>query len=325
MNPPTVRFHSAALFTVLLGGIALFSTAATTYSQATGADRAQTAQDQSTYASDTYSSDSGFTSNGHAVSTPNDADLGEQEIMGGGGERYQPFSLSVIAPVYYTSNAALTRFDPKGDVFFAPAATFSYSPRFSSQLYGDFAAQQQFFYYDRFGDLNFGSFDTRAGLIYLVPQLRNLAIRLAYDYNRLTVSDSLNEELFADQSIILNLNLPFRFSDGQELSLGGGARISVFGDPDLPRRDEFDIYLAYSINATKAVSFNAIGRVVARDYVLSDRIDVSESLSVAASYRVTRMISASVYSTVAGNQSSDKQFDYSVANLGGGLSFLIRF
>src|SRR5713226_9556729 len=44
----------------------------------------------------------------HAVSTPNDADLGEQEILKR-VERYQPFTASLSTPLFYTSNVALTR------------------------------------------------------------------------------------------------------------------------------------------------------------------------------------------------------------------------
>lgn len=324
MNSPFPRPFRSVLLISAASGFALLLTCTVCISQTVSVDRAQTAQDQTGFSTDS-SAESGFTSTGHAVSTPNDPDLGEQEILGRGEDRYQPFGLSVTAPVFYTSNAALTRFDPKGDVFFAPSASFTYQPRFSPNLYGDVAVQQQFFYYNRFGELDFGSFDARAGLVYLVPQLHNLAVRLAYDYNRLTVSDSLNEELFADQSVILTGEVPFRFSGGQQLSVGGGARVSVFGDPDPPRRDEFDLYLSYSIQATKALSFSALGRVVVREYVLSDRLDVSESFSTSVSYRVNKWASASIFTTVAANESNDKEFDYSVANLGGGLSLLIKF
>jgi len=321
MNHSILKPLAPAIFAAV-ATFALFVPGHFLSAQTTAGDRASTAQDQANFSG--VSGDSGFSSNGHAVSTPNDADLGEQEILGQ-APRYQPFSISIIAPVFYTSNAALSRFDAKGDAFFAPAAIFTYQPRFSATLYGDFAAQQQFFYYDRFGDLDFGSFDTRAGLVYIVPQWHNISFRAAYDYNRLTVSDSLDEELFADQSIILIADVPFTFADNQQLTLGTGARISVFGDPDLPRRDDFDVHAAYTMNVTRALSASVIGRVVVRDYVLTDRVDVSESFTAALAYRLTDWASASASATVAGNQSNDKEFDYSVANLGGALSLMIRF
>src|ERR1051325_8866317 len=45
-------------------------------------------------------------SDGHAVSTPNDTDLGEQQILKR-VEEYDPFTVSIGAPFYWTSNVAL--------------------------------------------------------------------------------------------------------------------------------------------------------------------------------------------------------------------------
>src|SRR4051812_20063867 len=43
----------------------------------------------------------------HVVTSPNDADLGEQQILKR-TEGYQPFYASVSVPFYWTSNVALT-------------------------------------------------------------------------------------------------------------------------------------------------------------------------------------------------------------------------
>src|SRR6476619_858529 len=133
---------------------------------------------------DPYSEQNGV-DNGRAVSTENDADIGEQEILKR-IERYEPWSVSIATPFYYTSNVALVRNGEKSDVVFAPAAGVTYAPRFTQTLYGSFSVQRQEFYYDKFSALNFGSFDFRAGLSMILPKAHNLILRAEYDYNRLT-------------------------------------------------------------------------------------------------------------------------------------------
>ena len=156
-------------------------------------DRAQLLRSPTTSPTDPYSEENGV-DNGRAVETPNDADVGEQEILKR-IERYQPFTASVAVPFYYTSNVALIRNGEQSDVLMAPAVAVTYAPRFTSTLFGSFTLQHQEFYYDKFTALNFGSFDFRAGLTYILPKAHNLVLRAEYNYNRLTFSNSFNDFL----------------------------------------------------------------------------------------------------------------------------------
>src|SRR5438132_10239118 len=69
---------------------------------------------------DPYSEENGV-NNGRAAESENDADIGEQEILKR-IERYEPFTISVATPFYYTSNVALVRRGEQSDTVFAPAA-----------------------------------------------------------------------------------------------------------------------------------------------------------------------------------------------------------
>jgi hypothetical protein len=62
-----------------------------------------------------------------------------------------------------------------------------------------------------------------------------------------------------------------------------------------------------------------------RQYQLTDRVDVSESLAASANYVFNKWLSASAISTIAANQSNHSEFDYKVANVGGLLSVNIKF
>ena len=285
-------------------------------------DRAQLLRSPATSQGDPYSEENGV-DNGQAVESPNDPDIGEQEILKR-IERYEPFTVSIATPFYYTSNVALTRTAEQGDVLFAPAIGITYAPRFTGTLFGSFTLQRQEFYYDKFPALDFGSFDFRAGLFYILPKLHNLMLRGEYGYNRLTFSNSFND-FFSNHSIFLGAELPFRIGRAQQFSLGVDTNVSLHAEPSPPRRHEFDVYAGYSVRVTRALTLSAVGRIFVRDYRSIDRTDVSEVLALTANYRITKYFSAGAASTFAWSQSSRSVFDYNVANIGGALSLSFKF
>ena len=145
----------------------------------------------------------------HAPPSPNDADLGEQAILTR-SESYQPFQASFGLPAYYTSNVALSRSHEQDDFLAAPVVVLSFQPRLTPTLYAFAMVREQLFYYDRFDQLNFGSFDVRAGLSTVLPKAHNLILRAEYAHNRLTVSHSFND-FFSKHSILLSADVPFPF------------------------------------------------------------------------------------------------------------------
>src|SRR2546423_10378300 len=103
-------------------------------------DRAQLLRSSSPAPTDPYSEENGV-DNGRAAESPNDADIGEQQILKR-VERYEPFTVSVSTPIYYTSNVALVRSGEQGDVLFAPAAGVTFAPRLTQTLYAAFTIQR---------------------------------------------------------------------------------------------------------------------------------------------------------------------------------------
>ncbi len=284
------------------------------------ADRADIARTQAALGAD---GSGGGEINGHAVSSPNDADLGEQAILKR-QEGYQPFTVAVALPVYYTSNVALARSGEQNDFLEAPVVALSYQPRLTNRLYAIATVREQLFYYDRFDALNFGSFNVEAGLIYLIPECHNLVVRGEFIYNRLTERNS-SESLFSDYSIFVNAELPFRLGRAQQLSLGVDANISMAADPEQPRRNDYETYAGYTLDVTRSLSLNAVGRLIVRQYQLTDRVDVSEVLATSANFNFGKYFTASAISTLAANQSNHSTFDYKVANVGGLLSLSVKF
>lgn len=260
----------------------------------------------------------------HAVPAPNDADIGEQQILKR-NEKYDPFTFSIGTPIFYTSNVALTRRGTVGDLVEAPVAAVYYQPRITKTLYGLFDVRQQFFIYDTYHDFDFGSLDVEAGLSYFLPQFHNLILRGEYDFNYLTSSGHEFDEFFQNHAIILSAELPFHFSRAEQASLGVTANISVAADHQEPRRNDYETYAVYSLHLTRALSIDTVGRVVVRDYYQNDRTDLSEILSCTASYRLTNWWTVSAISSLANSNSSHSVFDYSVANVGGAVAFAAKF
>ena len=271
---------------------------------------------------------------GNVAAAPGDVDLGEQRILKRTDE-YQPFTISAGAPFYWTSNVALTRSGEESDFVVAPAVAAFYEPRITNTLYGLIDVREQLFYYDRFDNFNFGSFDVEVGLRYLVPQWHNLLLRLEYDYNRLTKKNSF-EAFFQDHAFILNAEMPFHFGRAQQLTLGADVNISAAAEesnqPTPPnvssisaRRNEYDVYLGYSVVLTRSFFVNAVGRIVVRQYWEGGRDDVCEALALTANYRVNKYLTVSAVSTFAANQSNQSVFEYQVANIGGAVAFVVKF
>lgn len=261
---------------------------------------------------------------GHAVSTPNDSDLGEQQILKR-TESYQPWTISAGVPMYWTSNVALTNSGEMDDFIIAPAASVYYEPKLSPTFYGLVGVREQMFYYSDFDSFDFGSFDFEIGFRYLIPQWHNLLLRFEYDYNRLTKRDSF-DDFYSSQNLIGSAEVPFRFGRAQQLALGTSVSICTSAWPEAPRRNDYEFYAAYTASLTRAFSINVSGRIALRDYYhQNSRFDVSEILAAGANYRITKFLSAGAIGTFAASQSNHGVFDYEVANLGGVVSLWWKF
>jgi len=260
---------------------------------------------------------------GYAVTSPNEKDICEQEILKR-KEEYKPFTISVYSPFYWTSNAALVSKGEQDDVLVAPGVTLMYQPRITSTFYGQVGVVQQFFLYDRLTELNFANLDVIAGFVYYLPQFHKLSLRAYYDYNRQTDTDDF-DELFVNHSIILNAELPFRIARAQQLFVGLNLNLSFYGNPEAPRRNNYALYANYDLALTRSFSLDAAFQFVVRDYYSGDRTDVNEILSVSANYHVRDWLTLSALSSFAWNQSNHSVFDYSVANIGGGVALTLKF
>jgi hypothetical protein len=257
------------------------------------------------------------------VASPNDPDLGEQQILRR-TESYQPFVASVSVPFYWTSNVALTNSGEQSDFLVSPVAVLAYQPRLTKNLNAYASVREQLFYYDRLPSFNFGSFDAEIGLSYTIPQLRNLVVHLGYDYNRLTQKDSF-DAFFQNHTLVFSAEMPFRINRAQQLTIGVDTNVSLGAAPEPPRRHDFEAYLGYSVQVTRALALSATGRLTVHDYTDTDRTDVTEMIALNASYTLGKYLTINGLGSFAASQSNQSVFNYRVGNIGGAVAFSIRF
>ena len=308
---------------ILFGlGLAVVSETSAQNLPSRAVDRTQLVRTQTSLRDDSESQQTG-TDDTHAIATPNDPDLGEQAILKR-ADSYQPWTVLVAAPISFTSNVALSRTTKKAMSFSRPTVAVIWAPHITRTLYGSFSVGQQYFYYNRFSEFNFGSFDARAGLTYTVPQLHNLFLRADYDFNRLT-SDSGFDEFFSNHSLGFGAELPFQIGRAQQVSLGADANFSVHAEPELPQRNDYNFYIGYSANLTRSLTFNAVARLAVHDYHENDRTDLSGILGLGVTYRFTKWLSVNAIGSFATNDSSQNVFDYDVADFGGTFALNFRF
>lgn len=292
--------------------------------QGSAADRARLQQNQAALPTTTSGGVPGAgVDQNYAASSPNDADLGEQAILKR-VEEYQPFTLETGVPIYYTSNVALVNRGVVGDVIIAPVVALTYAPQFQRTLYGEFIVRQQFFYYGKYTGFDFASTDLVAGIAYYVPKANNLVLRADVNYNRLTGTDSF-ESFFSNYALWLSAEMPFRIGRAQQVSVGANANISLYGDPQEPRRNDFGVFVGYTANLSRSFSVSAAGNVVVRPYDSGGRTDVSEILALSANYRIREWLTISAVSSFVANQSNQGVFAYKVFNGGGGISLSWKF
>ncbi|MGI8889228.1 MAG: hypothetical protein ACR2G0_00375, partial [Chthoniobacterales bacterium] len=279
--------------------------------QTTDVDRARLFRSQSSVQAPVSVSPEGV-DQGYAAASPNDNDLGEQAILKR-SEQYDPFTLEVGLPIYYTSNATLVDQNRRDDVIIAPVVGLSYAPKLGGNFSGDFGVRQQFFYYQNTSSFNFASFDALVGVSYGVPQFHNLTLRANLDYNRLTGTSDFGA-FFSNLGLGLSAEIPIRLSRAQQISFGADTSISLWANPAPPQRSDFGLFVGYNIAVTRSFSLNAAGRLVVRPYHEGSRTDVSEILALSANYRFGEWLTLSALSTFVANQSNQNGFGYEVLN-----------
>ncbi len=260
---------------------------------------------------------------GFAPPSPGDEDLGEQLLLTSNAG-YQPFTIYGSVTEFFTTNASLVDDGRGADWFNLMQAGVNWLPQLSGNLFGEFTARQDLFRYAKYSELSFNSTNLTGGLIYVIRQLGDLSVYGRYGFTLLT-NASANNQLYHEQYLKFGLQKPFILSRAHFVYTGISAHVPLGGAPSEALRDQFVGYLGYQAMLTRSVSASAfyqIGYIPFRD---TGRRDWNQILSGSISYNILKYFSASASVSAAFNSSNESYFDYSVLNLGMGVSGNVQF
>ncbi len=257
-----------------------------------------------------------------APASPGDDALGQQYLLKRKTE-YEPFSVFSSIALNWTDNVALTKNNPEDDNYFVTTAGISYQPIIRHNLLGEITFSQQFFKYDRFGDMDFDSMNIGAGLSYVIPELSNLVTFGRYNYNRLTDAGGKGE-YYRNNSVTLGFFKTFPLARAHYL-YGGYSSQFGFSDPRLYQRDYHSVIGGYNLDITPQLSLDLNIRVSYIPYQEDGREDYNESFSFNLTYKPQSWLMLTFSGFAASNQSKNSVFEYNVVNLAPNIGIKIKF
>lgn len=258
-----------------------------------------------------------------AADAPGDSDLGVQSLLRA-HDRPRPWSLFADGGFVYTTNVALTRRNTQDDFFFIGEGGVSYERTLSPELSLSAAAREQYFAYDRFDGLDFGSLNAAVALTYTAHKLDDAVLSAQLGFTRLTRRGLFDNEFYRNANLAFGAQKVFTLGRAQLVSFGGDIDLGL-SLPHAAEREEFGLSAGYIVQITRHLSAQTGGRVAYFLYAATGREDFNASGSVGLTYAFTPW--CSVGATVSGtvDRSSRAVFDYDVLNSGASAFFRVRF
>jgi hypothetical protein len=258
-----------------------------------------------------------------APSSPADSDLGEQVLLQP-AQTYQPFSAWTNWSAMWTNNAQLLNNSNSPDTVLTGTVGGSYLPHLGGNLFADFSAEQSIFRYANNGSLDFNSLQLKAGFVYVVRELGDLALFSHYTYDLLTVR-GFNRQIYADQTLSFGARKTFALNRANLLYSSFTADFALGGAPAYALRNEFSLLAGYQLSLTRNVKLDLYYRASAQDYRYSSRADFNQLIGGGLTLEVTKWLSVQAISSIGINTSTESTYSYFAANLGGGIGLMVNF
>ncbi len=258
-----------------------------------------------------------------APNAEGDSDLGVQSLLRA-YERPKPWSLFADGGFVYTTNVALTKHNTQDDFFFIGEGGASYEWTPAKDLSLSVAAREQYFAYDKFDQLDFGSLNVAVALAYTAHQFNDLILSGQLNFTRLTRRGLFDNEFYRNAGLGLAAQKVWTFGRAQLFSVGGDIDLGL-SLPHAAEREEFGLSAGYIVQITRHLSAQAGGRVAYYLYAATGREDVNASGSVGLTYAFTPWCSVGATATGTVDRSNRSVFDYEVLNSGASAFFRLRF
>ncbi len=267
--------------------------------------------------------DASNTTDSLAPASRGDSDLGVQSLLRA-PTRPQPWTIFADGGFVYTSNVVLTKHHTQNDVLYVGEGGVGYDWTLLPDLRLSASVREQYFAYDRFSDLNFGSLTTAVGASYTIHQLGDLVFSTQLGFTRLTHQGITDNEFFRSGNLEFGVQKLITIGRAQLLTVGGDIDLGL-SVPHVAEREEFGASISYVVQITRHVSVQTGARVAYFLYAASSRQDFNGSGSAGLTYSFTPW--CSVGATVSGtlDRSDRAVFDYNVFDSGASAFFRLRF
>lgn len=258
-----------------------------------------------------------------ASPSPADNDLGEQLLLTQ-SQRYRPFSINANWATTWTSNAFYTPDHPVSDVFMNGSVGAVALPHLGNNFFFEATGRIQAYRYFVNPVLDFNSIQAGAGILKVFREFGDVGVYGRYEYSELFSARGAGE-LLHEHSLIAGVRKMFQFSRANALFLSAEANFSLGGSPAYALTSEYTFFAAHQIQWTRYIQSSLYYQVQALAFNEGGRADLRNNLGF--SFNIQPLKWLSVYSTtwLGWNASNQSQYNFFVANLGGGLGAAISF
>ena len=241
-----------------------------------------------------------------------------------GPERTQPWTLFADTGFVYTTNVALTHRNTQDDFLFVAEGGAGYEWKLAKDLTLNATAEEQYFAYDRFSELDFGSLNFALALTYTAHQLDDVTLSAQIGFTRLTHHNLVDKEFFRNGDLSLGAQKLFAIGRAQLVGVSADIDLGV-SVPHVAEREEFGLAGNYVIQWTRHFSTQAGVRVAYYLYPDGGRQDFNFSGTVGATYAFAPWCSVGATLSGTTDRSTREVLAYDVLNAGGTVFFRVRF
>lgn len=257
-----------------------------------------------------------------AAPSPADPDLGEQLILTP-DQRYRPFIVGGGYATTWTSNAFYTRNAPASDVFMNAFAEAVVLPHLGGNFFFEGSGAIRGYRYFQNPVLDFNSVDASAGLLKIFRGLGDLGVYGRYDFTYLFGRNG--EDILTEHSLVAGMRKTIQFSRAHALFLSSEASFSLGGEPAFAMTNEFNFFAAHRHGWTRVFSTSLFYQMTIYDFTQSNRADLRNYTGLSADIQPLKWLTLSASAWLGWNASNQSEFDFFVANLGGGITGSINF
>ncbi len=257
-----------------------------------------------------------------ATGSPADPDLGEQLILTR-RERYRPFNVGAGYATTWTSNAFYTPDSPSSDVFMSAFANALALPHLGNNYFFEGAASFTGYRYFKNSVLDFNSLETSAGFVKVFRELSDLGLYARYEYTSLFARTG--GDLLQEHSLVTGLRKTLQFSRANALFLSAEADFVVGGAPSYALAHDFTLFAAHQINWTRVIQSSLFYQMDTLAFVEGGRTDFRNAVGTSLGFRPLKWVNIFASTWLGWNSSNQNEFNYFVANIGGGITASINF